>query len=247
MTNEERIDALAQEIYLARHNQTNDATGTDLTTFRTQTISWVNQFIPELEKAKDMTGKLVDWNFLRTNDNILGTVAVKGAISFDLPTGIKRLVVNPRRDPSIRFDNSVVASFKLVNPNQTFDPADPYDYRERVTLIKRKMIFSRGFLSQEVGGSIVADTISKIPKLSLTDMALMNILDNEYNDDIRQLFVMGVVKNQILPDIVQGGLTPSYAQKYDRFLADCITENNLSAGADDAERESFGWVGGVGF
>src|SRR5690349_17509627 len=121
MTNEERIDQLSQDIYLARHNQLSDASGADLTALRTQTIAWVNQFIPELEKAKDMTGKLVDWNFLRTNDNILGTVSVVGAVSFDLPADVRRLVFNPHRDPTIRFDTSIVANFKLVSPNQTFD------------------------------------------------------------------------------------------------------------------------------
>jgi hypothetical protein len=83
--------------------------------------------------------------------------------------------------------------------------------------------------------------------LSLTDVALLDILDDVNNDDIRQLFIMGVVKNQILPDIVQGGLTPTYAQKFDRFLAECIKENNDSADSDNTDRESFGWVGGVGF
>lgn len=245
MTNEARIDALAQEIYLARHNQTNDVTDTDLTAFRSQTILWVNQFIPELEKAKDAMGQPVDWNFVRTNDAVIGTVSDVNVVSYDLPAGIRKLVINSHRDLTIRHDNAIVASFKLVNPNQTYDPSEPYDQRPRATQMKRKVIFSRPLNANELNGEIVADTIAKIPKLSLTDMALMDILDDEYNDDIRQLFIMGVVKNQILPDIVQGGLTPSYSQKYDRFLADCIIENNLSADANDVERESFSWVGGV--
>jgi hypothetical protein len=240
LTNTERITALAQDIYLARHNQTNDVTGDDLTAFLNQTMGWVNQFIPEIEKK-------ADWNFVRTNDNTIGTVTNANVISYDLPVGIRKLVINYQRDLTIRFDTTIVSSFKLVNPNQSYDPSEPYDNRARATVLKRKVIFSRPLTTNEVGGTIVADTVSKIPRLSLTDVALLDILDDVNNDDIRQLFIMGVVKNQILPDIVQGGLTPTYAQKFDRFLAECIKENNDSADSDNTDRESFGWVGGVGF
>lgn len=247
MTNEERIDVLAQEIYLNRHNQTNDVTDTDLDTFRAATITWINQFIPELEKAKDANGKMVSWNFVRTNDNNIGTVVDADIISYDLPAGVRRLVMNHQRDLTIRQDDTVVASFKLVDPNQGYNPADTDYQKARATQMNRKVIFSRPLTENEVGGTIYADTVSKIPRLALDDVSLLDILDDEYNDDIRQLFIMGVVKNQILPDIVQGGLTPTYAIKFDRFLADCIKENNDSADSDDADRESFSWVGGVGF
>lgn len=244
MTNEQRIDSLAQDIYLARHSQYNDVDGDDLIEFRNATIGWINQFIPELERARDSARKVVDWNFVRTNNDIIGTVVDAGVISYPLPAGIRKLVINPHRDLTIRHDNTVVSTFTLVNPNQSGDPTD-VSTRDRATVIQRKVIFSRPLRDTEVTGDIVADTIAKIPMLSTLDVALLDILDE--NPDIRQLFVMGVVKNQILPDIVQGGLTPSYAQKFDRYLADCIMDNNDSADADDAERESFANVGGVGF
>lgn len=244
MTNDDRITALAQDIYTARHNQKNDVSDTDLTDFLDTTITWVNQFIPEVEKAKDPLGKLVDWNFIRTNDNTIGTVTSGTTISYALPTTVRRLVINPHRDLTIRHDGSVVSTFKLVNPNQQSDPND-YDIRSRATVLKKKIIFSRPLTPIEVGGSIVADTIAPIPQLSHDDVSLLDLLDD--NEDIRQLFVLGVVKNQILPDIVQGGLTPSFAQKYDDYLQDCIAENNASADADDVERENFAWVNGVGF
>lgn len=238
MTNEERITQLAQDIYLARHNQENDVTGTDLVDFQDQTITWVNQLIPEIELK-------ADWNFVRTNDDTLGTVTEGTTISYPLPTTVRKLVVSPYRDLTIRHDTSIVSTFKLVNPNQQSNPADPSDYRSRATVLKRNVIFSRSLTDTEVGGSIIADTIAFIPKLSRTDVALLDILD-EY-PTIRQLFVLGAVKNQILPDIVQGGLTPSYSQKFDRYLSECIAENNVTAEADDADRENFGWVSGVGF
>lgn len=239
MTNEERIEALAQDIYRARHNYSNDVSGDDLTKFLNQTISGVNQLIPEIEKK-------ADWNFVRTNDAIIGTVTDPDVISYALPDGIRKLVINPFRDLTLRHDASIVASFRLVNPNQSFNPAEPYDYRERATVMRRNVIFSRALTEAEVGADIVADTIEKIPRLSLDDVSLLDILDDEYNDDIRQMFIYGVLKNQILPDIIQGGLTPSYSQKFDRYLADCIAENNASADADDADRENFAFVAGVG-
>lgn len=238
MTNDERIEAFAQSVYQMRHNQQNSVTGADLTQFLDETIEWVNQFIPEVEKK-------ADWNFVRTNDDTIGTVTNVNVISYPLATGIRTLVINPHRDLTIQQDSTIVSTFKLVNPNQESDPTDTYDIRSRATVMKRQVIFSRPLNDTELNGTIVADTIAFIPELSHTDVSLLDLLD-EY-PDIRQLFVMGVVKNQILPDIVQGGLTPSFAQKYDQYLAECIAENNASADADDQDREDLGWVTGVGF
>lgn len=240
MTNEQRITQLAQDIALAKGGRFNSADGDDLDNLVAVTIGSVNQIITEIEKK-------ADWNFVRTNDAVIGTVATPSVISYDLPTGIRKLVINSNRDLTIRFDSSTVSSFKLVNPNQNSNTADPTDIRDRATVLRRKVIFSRPLKDMEVGGEIVADTIGKIPKLSLADVSLLDILDDEYNDDIRLLFILGVVKNQVLPDIIKGGLTPSFSQKFDRQLQDCIAENNASADSDDQDRESFGFVGGVGF
>lgn len=247
MTNDERIEVLAQEIYVNRHNQKNDVTGTDLEDFLDQTIIWVNQLIPEIEKARDGGGNAVDWNWLRTQDASIGTIVTPSVVSYDLPADIRKLVINYQRDLTIKQGDAIVASFKLVNPNQQFNPAEPYDHRHRATVLKRKIIFSRPLTDHEVGGTIIADTISKIPLLTRDDVALLDILDDPDYQDIRQLFIMGVVKNQILPDIVQGGLTPSYSQKFDRYLQSVIADNNESADSDDVERESLSYVGGVGF
>lgn len=245
MTNDERITALAQSIYLARHNQQNGATGADLVAFQDEIIGWVNQFIPEIQAARNPMGKAVDWNFVRTNDDpSVGVVTDGAVISYPLPIGIRKLVINPHRDLTIRFDGSVISSFKLVNPNQAYDPTDN-DVRSRATTIKRKIIFSRPLTDTEVGGTITADTLAYIPQLSHDDVSLLDMLDLDL--DIRQLFVAGVVKNQILPDIVQGGLTPSYSGKFDELLASCIAANDESADADDVERESFSWISGVGY
>lgn len=238
MANIDRIQELAQDIYLARHSGKNDVEGEDLTDFLDQTIASVNQFIPEIEKE-------ADWNFVRTNDDTsLGRVTRGTTISYPLPSSVRKLVINSHRDLTIRQDGSIVATFKLVSPNQAGDPND-YDTRNRATVLRRKIIFSRSLTDGEVGGTIVADTIAFIPRLSLKDVSLLDMLDE--NPDIRQLFVLGVAKNQILPDIVQGGLTPAYTTKYTSLLRQCVAENNASSDAEDADRESFAWVGGVGF
>lgn len=237
MTNDQRILALAQSIYQARHNQQNDVTGNDLTDFLNQTIEWVNQLTPEIQKK-------ADWNAVRTQDAVIGSVTVGTTISYALPANVRKLVINPFRDLTIRQDSSIVSTFKLVSPNQTYDPND-HSLRSRATVLKRKVIFSRPLNNTEVGGSIVADTIGYLPLLSHTNVALLDIFDEDY--DFRQLYVYGVTKNQILPDIVQGGLTPSFSGKYADYLADCIATNNESADTNDADRESFAYVHGVGF
>ena len=244
MTDQERLTAISQAIYLARYNQESDVTGVDLTDFQNQTIGWVNQYLPELEKARNPNGSMVDWNFLRTNDAVIGTVATANTISYALAPTIRKLVVSPYRDVTIRQDGTVVSTFKLVNPNQINDPTD-HDIRDRSMVLKRNLIFSRSLNPTEVGGDVVADTIAFAPRLSQSNVAFLTLLDDY--PDIYQLVVLGVIKNQVLPDIVQGGLTPSFSQKYDSYLADCIEENNASADASDVVRESFAWVGGVGF
>lgn len=238
MTNDQRIIALAQDMYIARHNQTNTVDGTDLTDFENQTISWVNQFLPELEKE-------ADWNFSRVNDDpSIGTVPSGTTISYSLPQTIRKLVINSQRDLSIKQDGTIISTFKLVNPNQTFNPND-HDVRSRATVINRKIVFGRSLNSTEIGGTIVADTIAWIPRLSTTNVDLLDILDD--NPDIRQLVILGVLKNQILTDIVQGGLAPSFTTKYASLLKVCVAENNASTDADDSNHENFGFVAGVGF
>ena len=247
MDNTSRIQAFAQSVYQARHNQQNDATDDDLTSFLTETIEWTNQLIPEIENARDEMKKPVDWNFVRTNDDpSLGTVPSNATISYQVPSNIRKLVINAHRDLTIQQDGTIISSFKLVNPNQLSDPTDTFDIgRDRATMIQHKLILSRPLKDIEVGGTLVADTIAYIPQLSFADTSLLDLFDE--NPSIRQLFVYGVLKNQITPDIVQGGLSPTYALKFDAYLADCIADNNASADADDADRESFGFIGGVGF
>lgn len=241
-TNDDRITALAQSIYVGRHGVLSPASGTALTSLQDQTIEWVNQLIPEIQQAKDPVRKPVYWRFVRTNNNSIGTITNVNTVSYALPTTVRTLVITPHRDLTIQQGGIVISTFKLVNPNQILDPNDT-DVRSRATVIGRNVVFSRPLNSTELNGTIVADSVAPIPQLSHADVSLLDILDA--NLDIRQLFVLGVLKNQALPDIVQGGLTPSFAGKFNSYLQDCITDNNLSADADDQDREDLGNITGV--
>lgn len=236
MNNDDRIEALGQSIYIARHGQRNDVEGTDLSDFLDQTIEWVNQLTPEVESA-------TDWNSMRTNDSSLGNVTNANSITYALPDGVKKVVVNSMRDLTIRQDGTVISSFKMVNANQITNPADTWDIRDRATTIGRNIVLSRPLRDTEIGGTVTADIIGAIPALSRTDVSLLDLFDTY--PDFRQLYVLGVLKNQILPDIVQGGLTPSFSQKYDSLLQRLVDENNLSADAYDADHENFANIGGV--
>lgn len=231
MTNEEYILDVAQKIYLARHNQKNDVTGDDLTAFIDDTISWINQFLPELELE-------ADWNFSRVNDNSLGIVTNINTISYELPDDIRTLVYSYGRDLTIRQDGIIVSTFKLVNPNQISDPND-YDVRDRATVIGRNLVFSRPLRDTELNGTIIADSILYLPELSRDDTSVLDIVKPQ------QLLILGTLKNQVLPDIVQGGLTPSFTQKYADLLDKCVKQNNLTTEDGDADRENLGFIGGV--
>ena len=194
-------------------------------------------FIPEIEKE-------ADWDFSRvTDDSSLGTVSATTS-SVPLPSTVRKLVVTPFRDLQIQQDGSTISTFKVVNANQRIDPRDS-DVRSRVAQVNRNIIFSRVLNDTEIGGTIIVDTISYLPLLSTTDTSLLDILDA--NPDVRQLFVLGVLKNQILSDIVQGGLTPAFTLKYASLLKECVAEHNVSADADLEDHEDMGFVRGVGF
>lgn len=232
MTNEERIEELAQSIYLAKNNRYNDVDdGDEKTEFLNQTMDWVNQFTPELELE-------ADWNYLRENGALLGTVASAGVVTYDLPTTVRKLVVSPYRDLTITQDGAVVATFKLVNANQIADPTNP-DVADRATVIGRKVIFSRPLKDTEVGGEVHADVINKMPKLTMDDVSLLDLVEP------LQLIVLGVAKNATLPDIVQGGISPAVTQKYADLLTKAVGENNQTSEAYDILAEDFSFVQGV--
>ncbi len=231
MTPTEQITKLAQSAYLTVTGNYNNVTGTGLTEFLNKTIDWCNQLTFEIEME-------ADWNYLRTNNYDFGTVTAAAAQTIELPDEVRKIVTSPYRDLVLSSDGVTIARFKTVMPNQIANPADP-ETRDRVTTVNRTLIFSRPFTAEEVGASIVCDVIAPMPELTTTNTEIIDLL-TPY-----QLLVLGIAKNQSLPDLVRGGTSPSFVQKYNDLLQKSVMENNATAEANDVDRESLSFVTGI--
>lgn len=225
------ITKLAQSIYLAANNRYKSVSGTELDNWLAQIIDWVNQFTPELELE-------ADWNYLRENSSVIATISDPDVQSYTIPTTIRKIVVSPYRDATIQFDGSVVSTFTMVDPDQIANPADP-STDDRATVINGKLVLSRPLKDTEVGGDLCADVIKKMPVLTTGDVTLLTTV-KPY-----QLLVLGVAKNMTLPDIIQGGISPSLTQKYADLLQKAVEENNATAEAYETPGEDFSFVRGV--
>jgi hypothetical protein len=223
-----KILDFAQQVFLARNNRLNNLTGAKLTEFIDNTITWTNQLVDELDFE-------TDWNWVKTlNDNV-GTVSFD--IGYDLPVGIRTLVISPYRPLTFYQGSSPIASFKVVSADQIGDPTDR-DVVDRVAVVGSRLIFSRQPTAEEIGADIIADSIAYLPKLSHTDVSLFDTVKP------LQLLRLGVLKNQTLPDIVQGGISPSFTQKYGDLLQKCITANSLTSEAYGEYGDDFGFIRG---
>jgi hypothetical protein len=197
-------------------------------------------FCDELELEKDDDGRTINWGFLRDNNVDLGTINTVSQ-TFTMPTtpiNYRRLVADQRRPLTIQFDTSVVARFGVVEPNQITKRSDEATY-DRVTQVGRKLLFSRPFTTNELTGHLIADAQRYIPRLTVTDATMLKTVP------YYELLVLGVAKNATLPGIVEGGLSPSLAQKYGDLLDGAKAENHQTGSADDMLYEDFGYIGGV--
>lgn len=238
MTEEERVQQFVQDVYLTRYNRTiDDIESTDGLAEVDKTISWTNMFLDELEQETDSNAQPMNWSFARENDVNLGTVAAS-TTSVDIDDDILRLVIDENRPLTIQQDGSAVSHWDVVAPNQITARNDR-STGDRVTVINRQIIFSRALNESEVGGTIVADVINAIPRLTRTDASTLDTV-KPY-----QLLVLGVAKNATLPDIVQGGLSPSFVQKYADLLLQAKANNDASSTASDLVREDFSGIGGI--
>ena len=201
---EEIILKLSQQIYLTQNGVYNDVEDEELEAFLDMTIDWVNTFYPELEVE-------ADWSWLRTNDNFIYEIDSSAPNIFLNPT-IQRLASSQLRDLTIRnSDGGMISAWSLVSPNQVYNP-QATDNPNRVTVVGRKLVFSRAFYPEEIGCVLYADTIGYIPQLTRTNIESLDLVRPQ------QLIVLGVSKNQILPDVVNGALSPNYSQKYAALL-----------------------------
>lgn len=231
MTPTEELTALAQSIYLVMYNRYNDVEGAELTDFIAKTVDWVNQFTQELELE-------ADWNYLRTNSNLIATISDATVQAYELPDEVRTVVYSPYRDVTISFDGAIVSTFTMVSPSNISDPTNP-ETHDRATVINRTLVLSRPLTANEIGGELRCDTIDFMPQLTTSDTELLTLVQP------KQLLVLGVAKNSTLPDIVQGGISPSIAQKYGDLLKKAVANNNETATAIDAPREDLSWIRGV--
>lgn len=248
MTEEQKIQKFVQDVYLTRYNRFIDGiptsfeteetvTDTDALEEMTKTIAWANMFVDELEREVDSSGQPINWSFVREDNFELGTI-FDGMTELELDDDILRLVIEEERPLSIAFDGSAVSTWEVVAANQiTKKPIG--GLTDRVVVVNRKILFSRPFKSTEVGGTIVADVINNIPRLTDEDASMIDTV-KPY-----QLLVLGVAKNATLPDIVQGGLSPSYVQKYGDLLEAVKLENQNSSMANSLVVDDLGYIGGL--
>lgn len=234
MTDEERLQQLTQDIYLTRFGRLiDDITDTDGVLEVTKTIAWVNMLLDELEGE-------TDWNMVREDDENLGTVSTASQV-FELDDEVLRLVVNAERPLVLKQGDSIVSRFEVVDPNQITRRTSDSSI-DRVATVGRNLVFSRPFNTDtEIGATVVADTVHYLPRLvqDPVDVSLLDVF-KPYN-----LLTLGAAKNATLPDIVQGGLSPSFVQKYADELAKAVAKNNASSYADEMLYENYGSIGGV--
>lgn len=239
MTDEQKLQEFTQQVYLTLNGQRiEDITDEEGVEAVATTIIWCNLLLDELEKEKDPDGTPTNWSYVRENDKTIGTVAAAGD-TFDLPAGAMRLVAEEDRPLVIMQDDTVVSIWDVVDPNQ-ITKRNSFTLRtQRVTYANQKIVFARPLNDTEIGGTVKADIVNSFPRLASDDTTLFDL------PIPRQLLVLGTAKNAVLPDIVQGGLTPSFVQKYADLLDGEKAANMQSSTPDEAVTDDYGGIGGV--
>lgn len=241
MTPQQLMDQFVQDVYLTRYNRFIDSlTDEDGLVEVNKTYRWTNMFLDELERETDNDGRPMQWNFARRNDVDLGTIAGVGS-TFNIPVASRKLVIDANRPVTITLGGATISHFDAVDPSQITKRIDMAS-DDRVTQIKNALIFSRPFKTWEVGGHIIGDVIDLLPRIAVADPTTSATLLSTVP---YELLVLGVAKNATLPDIVQGGLSPSFAQKYADLLTQEKLNNENSSVADELVGEDLGYIGGV--
>lgn len=235
-----KLEAFAQSIHLVTKNRYfDDITGEDGLVFTSQVIDWTNMYLDELENTLDTSGQLVDWWFNRSNAYALGT-ATEGEASVITPTAVDHLMADELRYVQISQDGLVISNWAVVQPKDITNKNDRI-VQDMCAIVGANIVFSRAFRDTENNGEITGDVALKLPRLTRTNVKVL--------DQVRPnlLLKLGVAKNATLPDIVQGGLSPSFAQKYDTLLTGAIARSVASSIAATAARDNYSGIGGVGF
>lgn len=237
MTNEERVNQFVKDVYLVRFNRVIDLTTSGGITEIAKTLSFCRMFLNEIESEKNPDGTPINWSWARTNDQDLGEITTPGQ-TFTLPTEVRRIVADEDRPLVLMYDGTIVSRFEVVEANQiTRRRLDPVN-QDRVATVRRSLVFSRQFKDYEIGATVMTDTIEKLTPLSVDDVSVLDQVPY-------QLLVLGTAKNSVRPDIVQGGLAPSFIEQYADELDKAIAENNATTAADSAVYDDYSGIGGV--
>lgn len=248
-----QLQAFAQSVYkMIKNRYYDDLTSTDGQAFLAGIIDWVNEFIDELEYEIDADGSPIDWIWVRKPGAILGTAAAgSNTIEWDSSNYNNLIAGGERFVQVLRADGSVAAQFSVINPSELSNDGS----RNRTsycTLVNGNILFSRAFNSGENGLSVVGDVTAYLPRITSaisTTTSQLVATNTDIFKTVRPLTLLklGTVKNAILPDIVQGGLNPSYTQKYNDMLTNAIIRSQASSLAPTADTEDLSTVRGVGF
>lgn len=227
----DNITKLAQKVYYSINGAQNDDTGEDLEEFQ-------NNFIIGFNLWKDEYETEAYWNILRTNDYVLATISNLTTFSFTLPDEFRTPVIDMDKYLKFVIDGTVIAKFKLVDPNQRIVD-DELDRPDRATFVGRNIVLSRVPRVEEVGAQIILDVVSYIPDLTRTDDTALGLI---YSQNIA---VLGIAKNNTLADVTKVSLSPSFAQKYNNELNKAVSINNSTNEVDAMRGENFSHIGGI--
>lgn len=227
----DNIRELAQDTYFTINGAVNDDTDEDLVEFEDNFIRGFNLWVDEYETE-------AYWNQVRVTDYTLDTITDTTTYSFELPADYRTPVIDQNKYLKFVNDGTVIAKFKLVDPNQRLID-DDYDRPDRATFVGRNVVLSRKPTAEEVGSDIVLDVVEYFPKLTRTDDLALNLVYN------KQIAVLGVAKNSTLSDVTKVSLSPSFAQKYANELQKAILANNQTTEMDTMRTDDYSHIGGV--
>jgi hypothetical protein len=233
-----QIQGLAQSVYRRIKNRAyDDITSADGQVFVANIIDFANGWLDELETELTPSGDPLYWNAVTQLNYPLGTAAVNTA-SIPVPTGINEVIIEEDRYIQVQQGGTTISNWLVVSPDAITNKTDRIT-EDMCTVVGGSIIFSRIFRSTEDQGAIVGDVTIPFPRFSLTNVKSLALIKP------RELLVLGIAKNSVLPDIVKGSLTPSFVQKYQDLLTGAITRNEYSSRADTIDTEDYGHVRGI--
>lgn len=228
---EEQLYNLGQKVYLALNGVYNDVAGDERDAFVDETIDWTNQYLDELALE-------ADWSWLRENSHVLGTIT---ADDTTLPLGadVLRLVSDWQRAIVMTKPNGQKVAWALVSPNLLYNTSEQGNQPNRAAVVGRTVRFSRPFTTDEIGSTVRADVIKKFTPVSRADVSSLDVIEPA------QLVVLGIAKNQVLPDVVNNTLTANYDLKYQRLLRRAVDLDGASTEQGELQTDDLSFIGGI--